>query len=95
MFASKKLFIYLVIKASMKPRSPPSQSIRLLDRVRERIRCLHYCLSIACALKKGYLYWVRFFIRWHGCDGTMTHPRAMGALQAEAFLTMLAMERRV
>ena len=75
----------------MKPRSPPLQSIRLLDQVRERIRYLHYSLST----EKVYLYWVRFFVRWHGRDGTMTHPRAMGAPQVEAFLTMLAMERKV
>jgi len=29
----------------MKPRSPPQQSIRLLDQVRERIRYMHYSLS--------------------------------------------------
>ena len=75
----------------MKPRSPPLQSTRLLDQVRERIRYLHYSLST----EKVYLYWVRFFVRWHGRDGPMTHPRVMGAPQVEAFLTMLAMERKV
>ena len=70
----------------MKPRSPPLQSIRLLDQVRERIRYLHYSLST----EKVYLYWVRFFIRWHARDGAMKHPRDMGAPQVEAFLTMLA-----
>ena len=75
----------------MKARSPPLQSTRLLDRVRERIRYLHYSLST----EKVYLYWVRFFIRWHGRDGAMKHPRDMGAPQVEAFLTMLAMERKV
>lgn len=29
----------------MKPGSPPLQSIRLLDQVRERIRYLHYSLK--------------------------------------------------
>ena len=75
----------------MKLRNPPLQSLRLLDQVRERIRYLHYSLST----EKTYLYWVRFFIRWHGCNGTMTHPRDMGAKQVEAFLTMLATERKV
>ena len=75
----------------MKPRSPPLQSTRLLDQVRERIRYLHYSLST----EKVYLYWVRFFIRWHGRGGAMTHPRHMGARQVEAFLTMLAIERKV
>ena len=75
----------------MKPRNPPLQSLRLLDQVRERIRYLHYSLST----EKTYLYWTRFFIRWHGRNGTMTHPRDMGAKQVEAFLTMLATERKV
>jgi len=75
----------------MKPHNPPLQSLRLLDQVRERIRYLHYSLST----EKTYLYWVRFFIRWHGRNGTMTHPRDMGSKQVEAFLTMLATERKV
>ncbi|MDP2096440.1 MAG: site-specific integrase, partial [Hydrogenophaga sp.] len=41
------------------------------------------------------LYWIKFFIRWHGRDGPMRHPREMGATEVEAFLTMLATERRV
>ena len=75
----------------MKPRNPPLQSLRLLDQVRERIRYLHYSLST----EKTYLYWVRFYVRWHGRNGKMTHPRDMGAKQVEAFLTMLAAERKV
>lgn len=71
----------------MKPGNPPLQSIRLLDQVRERIRYLHYSLST----KKLYVYWVRFFIRWHG----LKHPRDMGAKEVEDFLTMLATERKV
>ena len=29
----------------MKPGNPPLQSTRVLDQLRERIRCMHYCLS--------------------------------------------------
>jgi len=75
----------------MKPGTPALQSVRLLDQVRERVRCLHYSLST----EKVYLYWVRFFIRWHGRGGQMKHPRAMGAAEVEAFLSMLATERKV
>lgn len=71
----------------MKPGGPPLQSRRLLDQVRERARYLHYSL----ATEKAYLYWVRFFIRWNG----LRHPRDMGAAEVEAFLTMLANERKV
>src|SRR5215208_4426898 len=71
----------------MKPGAPPLQSKRLLDQLRERARYLHYSLST----EKAYLYWVRFFIRWHG----LRHPRDMGPAEVEAFLTMLATQRKV
>ena len=75
----------------MKLRTPVLQSVRLLDQVRERIRYLHYSLST----EKTYLHWVKFFVRWHGRNGVMRHPREMGAREVEAFLTMLAAERKV
>ena len=59
------------INITMKPGALPLLSTRLLDQVRERIRYLHYSRSTA----KTYLYWTRFFIRWHG----LKHPRDMGA----------------
>jgi len=62
-----------------------------MDQVRERIRYLHYSLST----EKTYLYWIRFFIRWQATGGQMRHPRDMGAAEVEAFLTMLATERKV
>jgi site-specific recombinase XerD len=71
----------------MKPSDPPLLSPRLLDQLRERIRYLHYSLST----EKVYVYWVRFFIRWHG----LRHPRDMGAAEVQAFLSMLANERHV
>ncbi len=76
---------------AMKPRTLVLQSVRLLDQVRERIRYLHYSLST----EKTYLHWVKFFVRWHGRNGVMRHPREMGAREVEAFLTMLATERMV
>ena len=75
----------------MKPGSIPLKSVRLLDKVRERIRYLHYSLST----EKVYLYWVKFFVRWHGRNGAMRHPREMGVREVESFLTMLATERKV
>lgn len=75
----------------MKPGTPVLRSTRLLDPVRERIRYLHYSLQT----EKTDLHWVRFFIRWHGRDGVMQHPRALGAAEVEAFLTMLATERQI
>lgn len=61
---------------------PPLQSTRLVAQVRERLRYLHYSLRT----EEAYLYWVRFFIRFHG----LRHPREMGQAEIESFLTMLA-----
>lgn len=58
------------------------QSTRLLDHVRERARHPHYSLST----EKVYLYWVRFFIRWHG----LRHLRDMSAPEVQALLFRLA-----
>ncbi|EWS65091.1 integrase/recombinase [Hydrogenophaga sp. T4] len=69
----------------------PLQSKRLLDQVRERIRYLHYSLQT----EKAYVYWARFFVLWSGSQGGMRHPRDMGVVEVEAFLTMLANERQV
>lgn len=61
---------------------PPLQSGRLLDQMRERIRYLHYSLST----EQTYVYWARWFIRFHG----LRHPKDMGQQEVERFLTMLA-----
>ncbi len=69
------------------PAAPRFQSTRLLDQVRERARYLHYSLKT----EKAYTYWIRFFIRWHN----LRHPRDMGSAEVEAFLGMLATQRKV
>lgn len=69
----------------MQPVGPPP--LRLLDQLRERLRYRHYSLST----EKLYVYWARFFIRFHG----LRHPRDMGGPEIEAFLTHLANERQV
>ena len=66
---------------------PPLRSARLLDQVRERIRYAHYSLRT----EKTYVYWVRFFIRFH----RLRHPKELGALEVQAFLSFLASERKV
>ena len=48
---------------------------------------MHYSLRT----EEAYVYWVRSFIRWSG----MRHPRDLGAEHVQAFLSMLANERRV
>lgn len=60
---------------------------KLLDRVRDRIRVKHYSRST----EKTYLYWIRFYIHFHG----LRHPQEMGAAEVEAFLSHLATQREV
>ncbi len=69
------------------PALPPLKAPRLLDRVRERIRLMHYSLQT----EKVYVHWCRAFIRFHG----LRHPAEMGKEEVEAFLTHLAAERGV
>lgn len=75
----------------MKSGTPSVTSTRLLDQLRERIRYLHYSVQT----EKAYLYWVRFFIHWHGRGGVMRHPRDMGSAKVEAFLNILTNKRQV
>ena len=63
-----------------KPSGPPLVATRLIDQVRERLRYMHYSLQT----EKIYVYWIKFFVRWHGRFGTMRHPREMGQLEVEA-----------
>jgi integron integrase len=65
----------------------PLRSTRLLDQLRERIRYCHYSLRT----EQAYVFWVRRFIRFHG----MRHPREMGGLEVESFLTDLATRKHV
>src|SRR5690349_19357061 len=60
---------------------------RLLDRVRERVRVLHYSIRT----EDAYVRWIKQFILFHG----KRHPEEMGAPELEAFLTHLAVERDV
>lgn len=80
------VYMYSINK-SAKPCKPAFMSKRLLDQLRERIRYMHYSLRT----EEAYVYWVRFFIRWHG----LRHPQEMGAPDVERFLTHLTTVRRV
>jgi integron integrase len=60
---------------------------RLSDRVRDALRCKHYSYRT----EKTYLHWIRRFIYFHG----KRHPRDMAEPQIAAFLTHLAVARRV
>jgi len=66
---------------------PPLRSQKLLDQLRERLRYAHYSLRT----EKTYVYWARFFIRFHN----LRHPKEMGGKEVEAFLIFLANSRHV
>ena len=60
---------------------------RLLDRVRAAIRARHYSRRT----EEAYAHWIRRYILFHG----KRHPTDLGAAHVTAFLTSLAIERRV
>jgi integron integrase len=58
-----------------------------LEQLRECLRVHHYSLRT----EEAYVDWTRRFILFHG----KRHPREMGAAEVQAFLTHLAVDRRV
>lgn len=77
---------------SDKPDWVPPRSSRLLDQVRERIRYLHYSLQT----EKVYVHWAKAFVLWAArTHGGFRHPRDMGQVEVEGFLSMLANEKQV
>ena len=60
---------------------------RLLDEVRQRLRTLHYSYRT----EQQYLGWIRRLILYSG----RRHPATLGAAEIEAFLSHLAIDRKV
>jgi integron integrase len=60
---------------------------RLLDQVRTAIRARHYSRQT----EKTYLYWIRYFIYFHD----KRHPAELGGPEVSAFLSWLAVDRKV
>jgi len=60
---------------------------KLLDQVRNTLRRRHYSIRT----EEAYVGWIRRFILFHH----KRHPREMGAAEVEAFLTFLAVNRKV
>ncbi|HET7710723.1 MAG TPA: integron integrase [Thermoanaerobaculia bacterium] len=65
------------------PPKPP----KLLDQVRAAVRVRGY----SARTEESYVGWIRRYILYHG----KKHPSAMGEQEATAFLTHLAVDRRV
>jgi site-specific recombinase XerD len=60
---------------------------KLLDQVRERIRVMRYSYRT----EQSYVQWIKRFIFFHN----KKHPKDMGKEEVSAFLTHLAVDRRV
>ena len=65
----------------------PTEKPRLLDRVRAKISLKHYSKRT----EKAYVGWILRYIRYHN----KTHPMNMGGDEVSAFLTHLAVKRKV
>lgn len=62
-------------------------SPKLLDQVRAILRARHYSRRT----EESYVDWIRRFVRFHG----LRHPRDLGRVEVEAFLTHLAVDLNV
>jgi len=60
---------------------------RLLDQMRAKLRTRHYSYRT----EQSYVAWATRYIRFHG----LTHPAELEAVQIEAFLNHLAVDRKV
>ncbi len=63
------------------------QQIKLLDRVRHKIRLKHYSIRT----EQAYVSWIKRYIHFHN----MKHPKDMGEMEIEEFLTDLAARGKV
>ena len=64
-----------------------TNSPKLLDRMRDAIRRKHYSIRT----EDAYVDWAKRFILFHD----KRHPREMGVPEIEAFLTHLAVDKKV
>ena len=68
------------------PASSPNEK-KLLDHVRETIRTKHYSYRT----EQAYVEWIKRFILFHD----KRHPNDMGAQEVQAYITYLAVERKI
>ncbi len=66
----------------------PKPDSKLMDQVREVLRYHHY----AYRTEQTYCSWILRYIRFHGVN---RHPRQMGKMEIEAFLSHLARKNKV
>lgn len=68
-------------------REPTSRDPKLLTRVRYALRLRHYSRRT----EQAYVRWIQLYIRFHA----LRHPAELGSAEVSAFLTDLAVNRRV
>ena len=66
----------------------PNPDLKLMEQVREVMRYYHYQYRT----EQTYCDWITRYIKYHGCQ---KHPREMGKLEIESFLSHLATEQKV
>ena len=66
---------------------PSASKPNLLDEVRNVIRVKHYSIRT----EEAYVQWVKRFVLFHN----KRHPKYMGEKEISAFLTYLAVEKKV
>ncbi len=71
----------------MAPKIPTSRPPKLLDRVRDALRLKHYSIHT----EEAYVNWIKRYILFHN----KRHPKDMGVVEIEAFLTHLAVQKNV
>ena len=69
------------------PSTPPPNAPKLLDQVRGKIRLKHYSIRT----EQAYVDWIKRFV----LHFDKRHPRDLGAVEVEQFLTYLAVKRNV
>ena len=72
--------------------SQATRQPKLLDRLRDKMRLLHYSIRTESA----YSDWITRYCKFHRePDGTWRHPAVLGSADIEKFLTYLAVESKV
>lgn len=64
-----------------------AQSPKLVEQVWSRLRVKHYSIRT----ERSYVDWIKRFIWFHG----KRHPKEMGVLEMEAYLSHLTVQRNV
>jgi len=66
----------------------PDHSLKLMDQTRQVLRYHHY----AYRTEQAYCDWIVRYIKFHGAE---KHPKDMGKKEIDAFLSHLAVDRKV